>query len=194
MLIKNFFLGFFLFASLSACAPTPTPPQTRTLVVTQPKAKIVEVPNINVSWSLDIPADWSKEIRPNPTKLYDVRKVLKATKTVSIGNKKAYAILNVIVGHMSKEQSDNFPKDIVDAELNRDNTKVIDTKAVLLGSVPGVEIIEMRQFDSKELAVFLIRAGALNNFGVAATCGTAVETADDVLPECEKILNTLVVK
>lgn len=189
-MLKNSLLSLILVAALSACS-------SKTVVVTppaKPALKAEAAPVAKVTWSMDVPKDWEKDTRPDPTELHDVRRVLSASKTFKVEGGEGTAVLQVIVGHISKEESDNFAENILEIETNRPNAKVLDGRATKLGQTPGFELIEVRQLDPRTLAAILMKGGAKDGFGVLATCGTPVQTAEEVLPECSKILDTLVIK
>lgn len=191
-MFKNSLLSLLFVAALSACS-------SKTVVVTPPAKpapapKTEVAPVTKVTWSMDVPKDWEKETRPDPTELHDVRRVLSASKTFKVESGEGTAVLQVIVGHISKEESDNFAQNILEIESNRDNAKVLDGRVTKLGQTPGFELIEVRQLDKRTLAAILMKGGAKDGFGVLATCGTPVQTAEEVLPECSKILDTLVIK
>ncbi len=189
-MLKNSLLSLIFVAALSACS-------SKTVVVTppaKPAPKTEAAPVAKVTWSMDVPKDWEKDTRPDPTELHDVRRVLSASKTFKVEGGEGTAVLQVIVGHISKEESDNFAENILEIETNRPNAKVLDGRTTKLGQTPGFELVEVRQLDPRTLAAILMKGGAKDGFGVLATCGTPVQTAEEVLPECSKILDTLVIK
>lgn len=189
-MFKKSFLSLLVFvASLSACAPS------KTVVVTSPPVKPAkEAPSTELTWSMDVPKDWEKETRPNPTALHDVRRVLSASKTFKTEAGEVEAVLQVVVGHISKQESDNFAQNIVEIETNRDNAKVLDGRVAKLGQVVGFELVEVRQIDKHMLKAILMKGGAKDGFAVLASCGSPVQAAEEVMPECSKILDTLVIK
>lgn len=192
-MLKNSFLGLILVAALSACSPSKTvivTPKT----VTTPTAKL-EAPASKVTWTIDVPKDWEKETTADPTELHDVRRVLTATKTIVAGGGEANVVLTVTVGHISAEESAAFPENIFKIEQQRHNAKVLDAREIELGDkVEGVELVELRQLDPRTLAVLAVVAGAKDGLGVLAVCGTPVQAAEEVVPQCLKIVETLKIK
>jgi hypothetical protein len=192
----KYIFNLILATTVIACSPASP---TKTVVVTPSSAKQkpkteVQPSNSNVTWSLDVPSDWTKETRPDPTSLNDVRRVLKATKVFKVENEEVQAILTVTVGHLSANESSHFSTNILEIEQSRENAKVLDSKPVMLGKTPGVELIEVRQLDPHTLVALLVEAGSKNDTCVLVACGSLVEVAEEVLPECNKILETLVIK
>lgn len=191
-MFKNSFLGLVLVAALSACSPT------KTVVVTPPaKPPITKpvAPASKVTWSIDVPKGWEKETQPDPTDLHDVRRVLTATKAIAVDGGEANVVLTVTVGRISAEESAAFPENIFEIEKNRRNAKVLDARAIELGDgVEGVELAELRQLDAHTLAAIMVVAGAKDGVGVLAACGTPVQAAEEVLPVCAKIVETLKIK
>lgn len=189
-MLKNSLLSLVFALVLGACS-------SKTVVVTPPAKPVApkqEAPVAKVTWSMDVPKDWEKDTRPDPTELHDVRRVLSASKKFKVEGGEGTAVLQVIVGHISKEESDNFVENVLELETNRPNAKVLDGRPTKLGQTTGLELIEVRQLDPRTLAAILMKVGAKDGFGVLATCGTPVQTAEEVLPECSKILDTLVIK
>ena len=187
-MFKNSLLSLLFIVALSACS-------SKTVVVTPTKTvPKIETPVTKVTWSMDVPNDWEKDARSDPTKLHDVQRVLHASKKFKVEGGEGTAVIQVIVGHISKEESDNFVENILEIETNRSNAKVLNGRPTKLGQTPGFELIEIRQLDPHTLAAILVKVGAKDGFGVLASCGTPVQTAEEVLPECSKILDTLVIK
>ncbi len=187
-MLKKLIITFACILTCIACSP---PNSVATVVVTpetQPE------PLEKVSWSIDIPKDWTKSVQPDPTQLHDVRRVLIASKTFKTEEGEGTLVLQVNVGRITKEETENFGEDLLEIETERANVKVLDVRAAKLGQTPGFRLIEIRQLDPKTLAVLAMKGGAKNNVGVLATCGTPVQNADELMPVCMKLLDTLVVK
>ncbi len=189
-MLKNSFLGLILVAALSACSPT------KTVVVTPPSKPVAKtVPASKVTWSIDVPKDWEKETQPDPTDLHDVKRVLTATKTIVANGGEANVVLTVTVGHISREEAAAFPVNILEIEQHRRNAKVLDARPIELGDkVEGVELAELRQLDAHSLAALIVVAGAKEDVGVLAACGTPVQAAEEALPICAKIVESLKIK
>jgi hypothetical protein len=189
-MLKNSFFGLVLVAALSACSPS------KTVVVTAPvKPAKVEAPTSKATWTIDVPKDWDKETTADPTDLHDVRRVLTATKTFVVDGGEANVVLTVTAGHISTEEANSFPENILKIEQHRHNAKVLDAREIELGDkVDGVELVELRQLDPKTLAVLAVTAGAKDGLGVLAVCGAPVQVAEEVIPQCLKIVETLKLK
>jgi hypothetical protein len=192
-MLKNSFLGLILVAALSACSPT------KTVIVTpnvKPVAKTAPAtPASKVTWTIDVPKDWEKETQPDPTELHDVKRVLTATKTIVANGGEANVVLTVTVGHISREEAEGFPVNILEIEQHRRNAKVLDARPIELGDkVEGVELAELRQLDPHTLAALIVVAGAKEDVGVLAACGTPVQAAEEALPVCAKIVESLKIK
>jgi hypothetical protein len=194
-MLKNSFLGLILVAALSACSPT------KTIVVTpptntKPADKVVPVkPVSKVTWSIDVPKDWEKKTQSDPTELHDVKRVLTATKTITVKGVETDIMVTVTMGHISREEAAGFPANILDIEHNRRNAKVLDARPIELGDkVEGVELAELRQIDAHSLIALLIVAGAKEDVGVLAACGAPVQAAEEALPLCGEIVQSLRIK
>jgi hypothetical protein len=187
-MLKKIFLGLGLITALSACSPSGT------VVVTPPKP-LTEASEVKTSWALNVPADWKKvEVRTDPTRLHDIQRVLVATKSFSLNDEEVKAVLTVTVGHVTQQESSEFVDIILSNEKAKEDSRVLESSPTMFGKTKGLELLELHKVDSHTFSAILMAVGSKNDLGVVAACGTQAEFANEILPECNKILDSLVIK
>jgi hypothetical protein len=192
-MLKKTLISLVFAGAVCACS-TPKP-----IVVTpaaqaaKPKPRPAPVTPVNVS--IDVPAGWVKETQAASPELHVVKRILTATKGYVVDGDEVNAVLTVTVGRITPEESATFIDRIVEVEQARRNAKVLDTRTIKLdGQLDAVELVELRQLDAHTLAVMAVVATAKDGVGVLAACGTLTQAADEVLPTCAKIVESLSLK
>jgi hypothetical protein len=186
----KFFGIFATITSLLACSHSTStvvpkaPEKEQTKEVSKPK-------QAEVSWSIDVPGDWTKATSGMPTRLNEVKKVLVASKTYKAGAASYDVTTTVVLGKIPNNFVENFPEGILSLESERDNTKILDAREVKLGSVTGVQWIEAKHVDPKTMLAVIGTAGAKGDIGIVVYCGGNAKGAALFLKDCIAIADSL---
>lgn len=188
-MLKKIFLSLGIITALSACTPS------KTVVVTPPKPQPEVSEVTKTSWSLNVPADWKKvEVRTDPTRLHDIKRVMLAAKSFNLNDEEVQAVLTVTVGHVTPQESGEFVNIIVGNEKAKEDARVLQTEPTMFGKTKGIELLEVRQGESSKFTAILMAVGSKNDLGVVVACGANAEFAQEIMPECNKILDSLDIK
>jgi len=176
---------------LFACSPS------QTVVSTKPVATKPAQPSEAVSsttCSIDLAPEWEKNVSVHPTELNQIKRVVTARKTFK-GDDQTDSFdgtASLTVGHLSRQEASDFPQKMLELLSNSNDSRVLDSrKKELSDGVAALEMAELRQGDDGSLKIFLVVAAVKDDLAVLASCGTEVEHAEDVLPECEHVVSSL---